>query len=86
MNKQERLLTYVARDKTTGCWLWRGQVSNTGHGRIKMANKDGQLIMQSAHRASYQAFTGDLPDNKRVLQTCGNPLCINPGHLKLDDL
>jgi len=46
---------------------------------------DGNALMESAHRASYQAFIGPIPPRGQVTQTCGNRLCINPDHLELMD-
>jgi hypothetical protein len=51
-----------------------------------LRNQDGDMSMQSAHRASYINFIGPLPPDKKVVQTCGNRLCINPEHLELQDL
>ncbi len=86
MSNKDRLLDHAVRHPDTGCWLWRGQISNTGYGRIKLQDKDGRLTMQSAHLASYEMFVGDLPKDKKIVQTCNNRLCINPGHLRSEDL
>ena len=43
----------------------------------------GQVHLETAHRASYVAFYGDVPFGKKVRQGCGNSLCINPEHLEL---
>ena len=79
---RHRLLTCAAENPQTGCWDWRGQVSNSGYGRVKLGTADGNR-MDSAHRASYLVFVGVIPDGMYVRQTCGNRLCINPDHLEL---
>lgn len=79
---RQRLLTTVAKDPDSGCWLWRGQISNTGYGRIMLSGPQGRS-MESAHRASYLAFVGPIPDRNLVRQTCGNRLCVNPEHLEV---
>lgn len=68
----------------TGCWIWQGQVSNSGWGRM-MINFDGQTRMVSACDASYLAFFSDIPDGKLVTLKCGNRLCVNPQHLTLNE-
>jgi len=83
LNKQ-RLLAFVRNDPESGCWVWRGQVSNSGYGRMMFLNENGRT-MESAHRASYITFVSKLPDGVLVRQTCGNRLCINPEHLEVFD-
>jgi hypothetical protein len=79
---QQRLLASVYREPASGCWLWRGQISNTGYGRMMVTAPDGRSL-ESAHRASYAAFVGPIPERGVVRQTCGNRLCINPEHLEM---
>ena len=81
MNR-ERLLRSALQDPDSGCWLWRGQISNSGYGRIMMSGPEGRR-MESAHRASYLTFVGPIPEGGLVHQTCGNRLCVNPEHLQL---
>ena len=81
MNR-ERLLRAVLQDPDSGCWLWRGQISNSGYGRIMLSGPEGPR-MESAHRASYRAFVGPIPEGGLIRQTCGNRLCVNPEHLEL---
>ena len=79
---RQKLLTSAAKNPKTGCWHWRGQISNSGYGRILLKTEGGNH-MESAHRASYIAFIGPIPEGMYVRQTCGNRLCINPDHLAL---
>jgi hypothetical protein len=81
--KQQKLhgMTYTQDD--TGCWIWTGQVSNSGYGRIMEARDHGDTGMVSAQSASYRAFIGPVPAGYLVKQRCGRRLCINPEHLEL---
>ena len=81
--KQQKLhdMTYLQDD--TGCWIWKGQVSNSGYGRVMEVQDDRRTKMVSAQTASYHAFIGAVPDGHLVKQSCGNRLCINPDHLEI---
>lgn len=73
----------IAADPNTGCWHWTGacdrydKPSGT-HGRVRI---DG--VMQFAHRASFEAAHGPIPDGLIVRHRCDVPHCVNPDHLEL---
>lgn len=86
MNKErlrDVLLSSIQINKDTECWEWIRQLSNAGFGRIKMKDDAGVVYIESASRASYMAFCGEISRDTVVRRTCGNRLCINPEHLKL---
>lgn len=69
---QERILNRTNRTST--CWIWQGNIEpHTGRGRYSQT---------WAHRASYQAFIGPIPDGHELHHRCHNPLCVNPAHLQ----
>jgi len=63
---------------TNGCWLWMRQKDKDGYGQWRWSSKGK---WQKAHRESYQAFKGAIPDGLCVLHTCDTPACCNPDHL-----
>jgi len=81
--KQIKLQAMTHRQDDTGCWIWNGQISNSGYGRLKEMRDDKRIVMVSAQTASYTAFISPVPDGYLVKQHCGNRLCINPEHLEL---
>ena len=81
--KQKRLFDMTQPLDDSGCWIWQGQVSNSGYGRIMVSDTDNMVKMVSAQAASYQQFIAEVPDGYLVKQSCGNRLCINPQHLAL---
>ena len=80
---QQRLHDRTYQQDDTSCWIWNGQVSNSGYGRTMEVQQDRSTRMVSAQTASYYACISDIPDGHLVKQRCGNRLCINPEHLEL---
>ena len=81
--KQKSLFDMTQTLDDSGCWIWQGQISNSGYGRMMVRDTDNTVKMISAQSASYQQFIAELPDGYLVKQSCGNRLCINPQHLEL---
>lgn len=74
----ERFLAKVARDPTTGCWLWKGFVRFGGYPLIAIGRKRA-----FAHRVSWKLFRGEIPAGKWVCHKCDVYACVNPDHLFL---
>ena len=81
--RQHNLQAMTRLQQDTGCWIWQGQISNSGYGRVMETQPDHSTKMLSAQTASYHAFIGSVPEGNLVKQSCGNRLCINPEHLEL---
>ena len=60
----------------SGCWIWMWSVNPSGYGKLKFSGK-----IVGAHRASYVAFNGAIPDGSCVCHKCDVPACVNPAHL-----
>lgn len=63
----------------SGCWIWMGALDRKGYGR----HGAGQKRTASAHRSSYAAKFGSIPDGLAVCHRCDVPSCVNPQHLFL---
>lgn len=81
--KQKKLFEMTQYSDGCGCWVWQGQISNSGYGRTMLRRPDGRVQMVSAQAASYEEFIAVVPQGCLVKQSCGNRLCINPQHLEL---
>jgi hypothetical protein len=69
-----KLLNYT--EDANGCWIWRGNTTSDGYGRIRIGKQK-----RRAHIASYELTHGAVPENKMICHKCGNSLCIKPEHL-----
>ena len=81
---QKQIKAGSTNERASHCWVWKRQISGDGRGIITLSDRNGSFT-ESACRISYQAFVGPLKRDQVVHQTCGNPLCVNPDHLVLDE-
>ena len=73
---EQRFWAFVER--TTTCWLWKGERTERGYGKFRHAGKN-----KRAHRVSWEMHYGPIPKGMCVLHSCDNPPCIRPKHLFL---
>lgn len=64
--------------KSPGCWEWIGSISKWGYG-IWQPHRGVSL---RAHRVSYEATVGPIPDGLVLDHLCRNKRCVNPAHLE----
>jgi hypothetical protein len=67
---RESILSRIT--KTGDCWMWIAVKDRDGYGTINN---------QLAHRRSYMAFVGPIPDGYHLDHLCRNTACVNPAHL-----
>lgn len=65
----------------SGCWLWTGATDEKGYGVMSVENDFALRETLRAHRVSWLAFKGDIPDGMSVLHRCDTPRCVHPEHL-----
>jgi hypothetical protein len=61
----------------SGCWCWAASGSY-GYGSYA----PGGCGSRRAHRASYEALVGTIPENLQLDHLCRNRCCVNPAHLE----
>ena len=61
------------------CWEWRAAKNEHGYGVFR--RRDSRLNIR-AHRMAWQIVNSEvLPPEVKLLHSCDNPGCVNPGHL-----
>lgn len=66
-----------SEEQPDGCWRWLLRIDSDGYGRI--SHRDFAWL---AHRFSYEAFVGRIPDGLQIDHLCRNRACVNPAHLE----
>lgn len=65
-----------------GCWIWQRKLDISGYARLTITADDGSQRSTPAHRASYEAFVGPIPDGLTIDHLCRVTRCVNPAHLE----
>ena len=72
-----RYIRTTSTPTTQGCWLWTGTRHSAGYGQLRVTLARNEF----AHRASYVAFVGPIPEGHELHHICGNRVCCNYAHL-----
>jgi hypothetical protein len=62
-----------------GCWKWTGGTNDMGYGRFYHKGK-----YTAAGKVAWELTNGPIPTGAAIRHTCKEPLCVRPGHLKVD--
>jgi hypothetical protein len=70
-------IIHRSSEDENGCWIWSGALTGAGYGQLSLNNRK-----QYAHRVSYEAFVGPIPDGLHIDHLCRVRRCVNPAHLE----
>jgi hypothetical protein len=82
--KRDALRHYVqgrVEISENGCWEWKLSSGSHGYPQGSIEHITGQRV-SLAHRLSYQAFVGEIPEGAQVDHLCRNRNCVRPDHLE----
>lgn len=71
----ERFMSKV--EVTTGCWFWRGAMSDRQYGVFSV----GPTAI-AAHKAAFEHFIHPVPEELELDHVCRITYCVNPEHLR----
>jgi len=71
---------YIVEDRgySTPCWIWQLALDEDGYGQESVKH-----VSSKAHRNSYEAKYGPIPDGLVPDHLCKVRCCVNPGHIEL---
>ena len=73
---KERIQNSIVIDDN-GCWIWQNYLDSGKYGVLCIAKS-----MVRAHRASYEAYVGPIPEGLQTDHLCRVTSCVNPEHLE----
>lgn len=82
--REERFWAKVDKSGPGGCWLWTATVNGPGYGTFSLGadRAEGEPRQVMAHRWSYEAMVGPIPEGLHIDHLCRVPRCVNPSHLE----
>lgn len=76
-------LIWQKTDRSGDCWVWTAGKNAKRYGQICLYDKQTRRQFSfKAHRVSYEAVHGKIPDGLQIDHLCKNPSCIRPSHLE----
>jgi hypothetical protein len=84
--RQERMGVLAPKelDMYGRCWQWTGATTNgTPVMRDHPPVEGGRGRLCQARRLVYHWLVGPILPGRKVRDFCGNPMCVNPNHLRL---
>jgi len=77
MDAAERIAIFCSPEPFSGCWLWMAGIARNGYGYLSFRG-----TRWLAHRISYEAHVGVIPEGLDLDHLCRNRSCVNPVHLE----
>ena len=65
------------------CWIWTGHAAKGSVPMVRYKSTEGKSVSVSARKMSAIIAGRTVRDGKVCVPSCGEPLCVNPEHVKI---
>jgi hypothetical protein len=73
-------LAWPPKDGREFCWLWVGGFGGGGKPQLTLCHGGRRKTVAPARVLFELEFQTELPRERYLRRTCGNPACVNPSH------
>ena len=79
---RSRIESKFIPEPNSGCFIWIGNLNDSGYPVLSMTIAPGVKRLRRAHRMYYELEKGPIPEGLQLDHLCRIRCCVNPEHLE----